>query len=156
MNTDIHFTGKWKYFQKKYSKWFHVKMKICTYAYVCSSNRSTDIDFTEKWKYVAKKYCNWFYRKRKTAHTQCEKVKNLLSHKKHRQINSLLFSLSSKNVSFTNFLSKQSESKYPQFPHFATVRQLQNFSVTQILREIKFGWSTVSKSAISHLEAQIG
>ena len=35
-----------------------------------------------------------------------------------------------------------------------TMRKLQNFSVTQILREIKVGKSRVSKSAIlTHLEA---
>ena len=35
-----------------------------------------------------------------------------------------------------------------------TVWKLQNFSVTQILREIKVGWYGVSKSSIlTHLEA---
>ena len=45
-----------------------------------------------------------------------EKRKNLLSPKKFRQINPIVFFFG-KNVTFTEFLSKDYDSKFPYFPH---------------------------------------
>ena len=87
------------------------------------------------WKYTIKRLT--IFREINSVVT-CGKTRNSLTNF-FREI-SYLVSSSCKNVTFTKFLSNI-------FPHY-TVWKFYDFSVTQILREINFGDSRSSKTAV--------